>query len=327
MLSYIIRRVLHMIPTLIVISIVVFVLIQLPPGDIVTSQLQELQQQGGDVSQAEIAAIRARYNLDDPLYVQYLKWIGGVVTGDLGYSLVYQQPVSDLVGERLALTALIALAATLFTWAVAFPIGIFSALRQYSILDYLATVVAFLGMATPNFLLALVLMYVGYESFGVSVGGLFSSEYANASWSLAKFKDLLAHIWIPMVVIGTAGTAGLMRILRANLLDELQKPYVTTALAKGVHPAWIVIKYPLRIAINPFISTIGWQLPNLFSGAAIVSVVLGLPTTGPLMLEALMNQDMELAGSFILILSTLVVIGTLLSDILLAAVDPRIRFE
>ena len=327
MLSYIIQRVLHMIPTLLVISIVVFVLIQLPPGDIVTSQLQELQQQGGDVSEAQIAAIRARYNLDDPLYLQYLKWIGGVLTGDLGYSLVYEQPVSDLVGERLALTALIAVSAILFTWAVAFPIGIFSALRQYSILDYLATVVAFLGMATPNFLLALVLMYVGYEYFGVSVGGLFSSEYANASWSFGKFMDLLAHIWIPMVVIGTAGTAGLMRILRANLLDELQKPYVTTALAKGVHPAWIVIKYPLRIAINPFISTIGWQLPRLFSGSAIVAVVLGLPTTGPLMLEALMNQDMELAGSFILILSTLVVVGTLLSDILLAAVDPRIRFE
>ncbi len=327
MINYIIRRVLIMIPTLLAVSVLVFVVIQLPPGDIITSRLQELQAEGQDISEEQIAALRARYHLDDPMLVQYFKWMGGFLQGDMGYSVMYGQSVNNLIWERLGYTLLITSTATLLTWLIAFPVGVYSALRQYSALDYAATLAAFVGLATPNFLLALVLMYLGYEWFGIAVGGLFSPEYASAPWSLAKFGDLLAHLWIPAVVIGTAGMAGLMRIMRANLLDELGKPYVTTALAKGLGPVRLVIKYPLRIAINPFISTVGWMLPHLISGSAITSVVLSLPTTGPLLLESLRNQDMYLAGSFLLMLSVLTVIGTLLSDILLAIADPRIRYE
>lgn len=327
MLNYVVRRTLLMIPTIAVISVLVFVIIQLPPGDIITSRLQELQAEGQEVSEEQILALRERYNLNDPLYVQYFKWVGGLLQGDMGYSVMYGQSVNNLIWERLGYTLLITTSATLLTWLVAFPVGIYSALRQYSPMDYAATLVAFLGMATPNFLLALVLMYVGYEWFGIAVGGLFSPEYADAPWSMAKLGDLLGHLWIPALVIGVGGMAGLMRIMRANLLDELGKPYVTTALAKGLSPTRLVVKYPLRIAINPFISTIGWMLPGLISGSAITSVVLSLPTTGPLLLESLMNQDMYLAGSFLLMLSVLTVIGTLLSDILLAIADPRIRYE
>jgi len=327
MLKYVIRRMLTMIPTLVVISVLVFVLIQLPPGDILTSRLRELQQQGEEISEEQIAALRARYHLDDPLYVQYVKWVTGFLRGDLGYSIVYEQPVNELIWERLGYTLLIALSCMLFTWAVALPLGIFSAVRKYTLPDYGLTVVAFLGLSTPGFMLALVLMYVGHEVFGVSVGGLFSPRYAGQPWGCGKLLDLLKHLWIPMVVVGATGTAGLMRVMRANLLDELQKPYVITARAKGVGAVRLILKYPVRIAINPFISTVGWMLPALFSGSTIVAVVLSLPTTGPLLLESLMNQDMYLAGSFILILSTLTVIGTLISDILLAATDPRIRFE
>jgi peptide/nickel transport system permease protein len=327
MLNYIIRRVLIMIPTLVVISMLVFTIIQLPPGDIITSRLQELQAEGQDISEEQIEALRARYNLNDPMYIQYIKWIGGFLVGNMGYSVMYGQSVNNLIWERLGYTLLITSSATLLTWLIAFPVGVYSALRQYSALDYAATLAAFIGLATPNFLLALVLMYLGYEWFGIAVGGLFSPEYAGAEWSLGKFADLLGHLWIPAVVIGMGGMAGLMRIMRANLLDELGKPYVTTALAKGLHPIRLVIKYPLRIAINPFISTVGWMLPALISGSAIVSVVLSLPTTGPLLLDSLKNQDMYLAGSFLLVLSALTVIGTLLSDILLAITDPRIRYE
>jgi len=327
MLNYIARRILVMIPTLLVISVLVFTLIQLPPGDIVTSQLAELQEQGVEASEEQIQALRARYHLDDPMPVRYLRWMGGLMTGDLGYSLLYNQPVNNLIWERLGYTVVIALASLLLSWAVAFPLGMISALRQYTTIDYAATVVAFLGLATPNFVLALVLMYLGYEWFGTSVGGLFSPEYAGAAWSWAKFVDLLKHMWIPAIVVGTAGMAGLMRIMRANLLDELQKPYVVTARAKGVGPVKLVIKYPLRIAINPFISEVGWMLPLLISGEAITAIVLNLPTTGPILLESLMNQDMYLAGSFLLLLSVLTVIGTLISDILLAISDPRIRYE
>ena len=327
MVNYIIRRVLIMIPTLAVISVLVFTIIQLPPGDIITSRLQELQAEGQEISEEQIIALRERYNLNDPLYIQYLKWVGGLLRGDMGFSVMYGQSVNNLIWERLGYTLLITGSATLLTWLVAFPIGIYSALRQYSAIDYAATLTAFLGMATPNFLLALVLMYLGFEWFGIAVGGLFSPQFADAPWSTAKLMDLLAHLWIPAVVIGVGGMAGLMRIMRANLLDELGKPYVTTALAKGLSPFRLVIKYPLRIAINPFISTIGWMLPGLISGSAITSVVLSLPTTGPLLLESLMNQDMYLAGSFLLMLSALTVLGTLISDILLAIADPRIRYE
>ena len=327
MTGYILRRTLLMVPTLLVISVLVFVIIQLPPGDIITSRLSELQQQGQDVSEEAVAALRERYHLNDPLPVQYWRWITGFVRGDMGYSVMYGQSVGTLVWERLGYTLVLTVSATLFTWLVAFPVGVLSALRQYSAFDYAATVLAFLGLATPNFLLALVLMYIGYDWFGIAIGGLFSPEYASAPWSGAKFVDLLSHLWIPAVVLGTAGMAGLMRVMRANLLDELGKPYVTTALAKGLSPGRLVVKYPMRIAVNPFISTVGWMLPHLLSGAAITSVVLSLPTTGPLLLESLKNQDMYLAGSFLMLLSTLTVIGTLISDILLAAVDPRIRYE
>ena len=327
MLNYIIRRVLLMIPTLVAISILIFIIIQLPPGDIITSRLQELQAEGQDISEEQIEALRARYNLNDPLHIQYFKWIGGILVGNMGYSVMYGQSVNNLIWERLGFTLLITFSATLLTWLIAFPVGVYSALRQYSVLDYAATLMAFVGLATPNFLLALVLMYLGYEWFGIAVGGLFSPEYASAAWSMGKLGDLLAHLWIPAVVIGMGGTAGMVRIMRANLLDELGKPYVTTALAKGLHPIRLVIKYPLRIALNPFISTVGWMLPHLISGAAIIAVVLSLPTTGPLLLDSLKNQDMYLAGSFLLMLSALTVIGTLLSDILLAITDPRIRYE
>jgi peptide/nickel transport system permease protein len=327
MLNYIIRRILIMIPTLAVISVLVFVIIQLPPGDIITSRLEQLQAEGQEVSEEQIAALRLRYNLNDPLHVQYFKWIGGFLVGNMGYSVMYGQSVNNLIWDRLGYTLLITSTATLLTWLIAFPLGVYSALRQYSVMDYATTLAAFLGLATPNFLLALVLMYLGYEWFGIAVGGLFSPEFADAPWGGAKVWDLLSHLWIPAVVIGTAGMAGLMRIMRANLLDELGKPYVTTALAKGLSPTRLVIKYPLRIAINPFISTVGWMLPGLISGSAITSVVLSLPTTGPLLLESLMNQDMYLAGSFLLMLSALTVFGTLISDILLAITDPRIRYE
>lgn len=327
MASYIVRRLLGMIPTLFLISVISFMLIQLPPGDIVESTIQDLRQQGQHVSTERIAAIRAMYHLDDPMPVQYVRWVSGFMRGDMGYSLVYQQPVNQLISERLLLTVLVALGSVLFTWSLALPIGIYSAVRQYSLLDYTMTVFALLGMATPGFMLALLIMYGAHSWFGISVGGLFSPEFIDVPWSLARFVDLLKHIWPPMVVLGVAGTAGMIRIMRANLLDELKKPYVVAARAKGLRPVRLIIKYPLRIAINPFISTIGWMLPALFSGSAIVAVVMDLPTTGPLLLEALMSQDMYLAGSFILILSTLTVIGTLISDLLLAVVDPRIRHE
>lgn len=316
-----------MIPTLVAISMLVFFLIQLPPGDAVTSRLAELQAEGKDVSEAQIAALRARFHLDDPMPMQYLRWVTGFLRGDLGYSIVNEQPVNTLVYDRLGYTILIAIACVLFTWVIGFPIGFYSAIRQYSVSDYTFTIIAFLGMATPNFLLALALMYLGHRYFGITVGGLFSPEYMGEPFSFGKFVDLLKHLWIPMVVVGMAGTAGLVRVMRANLLDELQKPYVVTARAKGVGNLKLIFKYPVRIAINPFISTIGWMLPMIFSGDAIVGVVLNLPTIGPLLLEALMTQDMFLAGSLIMIMSTLTVVGTLLSDLALAALDPRIRYD
>ena len=326
MVKFIMRRLLIMIPLLLIISIISFALIQLPPGDYLSSYIAQLEQSNREVSKELAMSLRHRYGLDDPFHVQYFKWITGIFQGDFGYSFEHNRPVGELIGERLLLTILITFATTLFTWVVAFPIGVYSAIKQYSVGDYFFTFLGFIGLATPNFMLALILMFVGYKFWGLSVGGLFSMQYINADWSLAKFIDLLQHLWIPVVVIGTAGTASMIRIMRANLLDELNKPYVTTARAKGLAEWKLILKYPVRVALNPFISTIGWMIPRLVSGSTITAVVLSLPTTGPLLLEALRNQDMYLAGSFILFLSSLTIVGTLISDILLAWLDPRIRY-
>jgi peptide/nickel transport system permease protein len=282
---------------------------------------------GETVDRAQLVALEQRYGLGQPIYVQYWKWISGILLrGDFGQSFEWNQPVNTLIWGRLALTFVLSLSTLLLTWLIAFPIGIYSAVRQYSLGDYVFTVIGYIGLAIPNFLLALVLMYIAFKYFNQSVGGLFSPEYVDAPWSVGKFVDMMNHMWIPVVIIGTAGTAGLIRIMRANLLDELHKPYVVTARAKGMPERRLLLKYPVRVALNPFVSTVGWTLPVLVSGAAIVSIVLSLPTAGPLLLRALMSQDMYLAGSFIMLLSTLTVIGTLISDILLAWLDPRIRF-
>ena len=324
---YVVRRVAGMIPTLVLISIIIFVVIQLPPGDIVTSTLDRLQASGVEVSAEQVQNLRAQYNLDKPWHLQYLHWAGGFVVGDMGYSYRYSRPVNELIGERLGYTLLITISAVLFTWTVALPIGIYSAVRQYSAGDYAFTVLGLVGIATPQFLLALIFMYVGYEWFGISIGGLFSPEFREAPWSLARLWDLGKHIWIPMVVLGLGGTAATMRVLRANLLDELNKPYVVTARAKGVPPVRLVLKYPLRIALNPFVSTVGLLLPTLIAGEAIISIVLNLPTLGQLLLDSLQTQDMFLAGSVVMLQVILVLVGLLLSDLLLAWIDPRIRYE
>jgi peptide/nickel transport system permease protein len=326
MLAYIVRRIFTMIPTLIAISVISFVIIQLPPGDFLTSYVANLSLTGETVDQAEIDYLRERFGLDRPVYIQYFYWAWNFVHGDMGHSFEWNRPVSELIAERLPFTLLISASTLLFTWIISVPIGIYSAVRQYSWMDYVLTFVGFIGLATPNFLFALVLLWVSYAYLGMSVGGIFSPEFADAPWSLARVVDLLKHLWIPVVIVGTSHCAKFIRIIRGNLLDELKKPYVTTARAKGLSETRLTLKYPVRVAINPLVSTIGWTLPELVSGIAITAVVLNLPTSGPLLLSALMSQDMQLAGSFIMVLSVLTVVGTLLSDILLAWVDPRIRF-
>ena len=328
MIGFIVKRLLWMIPSLFAVSFLAFVLIQLPPGDYVTTYIATLAASNEIVDQNAAAELRARFGIDQPFIVQYLKWITGIVTrGDFGLSFEWQQPVSELIWERMALTLVVTTSTLLMTWAIAFPIGVYSAVRKYSIGDYVATFLGFLGLAIPSFLLALVLMYVAVVQFGQDVGGLFSPEYQTAPWSWAKVQDLLANLWVPVIILATNGTASLIRIMRANMLDELHRPYVTTARAKGLSEFRLLLKYPVRLAINPFISTICWLLPNLVSGALIVAVVLSLPTAGPLLLQSLMSQDMYLAGAFILLMCTLTLVGTLLSDLLLAAVDPRIRYD
>ncbi len=327
MLKFVVRRLLLFVPTLIAISIVIFFLIQLPPGDYLSTIIFQLEESGEEVDEALLAALRKRYGLDQPTYAQYLKWIGNIVLrGDFGYSMAHNRPVADLIWERLLWTLVISFSTLGFTWVMAFPVGVYSATHQYSVFDYIFTFLGFVGRGIPGFMLALLLMWIGYSVFDFGIGGLFSEEFRRAPWSVAKFVDLLEHLWVPLVVLGTGGTAGLIRITRANLLDELRKPYVITARAKGLPERRVIWKYPVRVTLNPFISSVGYVLPRLISGATIISVVLGLPTTGPLLLSALLSQDMYLAGSFLLMLSTLTVIGTLLSDILLAWVDPRIRF-
>lgn len=322
---FIIRRLLGMIPFIILVSITVFTLIKLTPGDFVSNYAAALAAAGETVDDAMLDSMRARYGLDQSWPVQYWDWISGVLVGDFGYSFQWQQPVSSLIGERMALTLILSVATLLFTWSVALPIGVYSAVRRYSIGDYFFTFVGFIGLAVPGFLLALVLMYVGVSVFHTDVGGLFSSQYADAPWSWGRVVDLASHLWIPVIILGTSGAASLIRIMRANLLDQLNQPYVDTARAKGLSEFTLLVRYPIRIALNPFVSTLGWVLPNLVSGAVIISVVLNLPTAGPLLLQALLGQDQYLAGAFLLLLCSLTVIGTLVSDILLALLDPRIR--
>lgn len=327
MLAYIVRRLLTMIPTLLVISMLVFVIIQLPPGDYLESYIAELQSQGESIDEQKIAFLREEYGLDRPLYEQYFVWVTGMLQGDFGYSFEYNLPVTDVVGDRLFLTILISVVTILFTWMIAFPIGIYSATHQYSWGDYGLSLLGFLGLATPNFLLALVMLYFANVYFGTSIGGLMAPEYIDAPWSMDKLLSVFEHMWIPVVVIGTSGTAGMIRRLRANLLDELQKQYVITGRAKGLPPGKLLIKYPLRVSLNFFIADIGNLLPTVISGAEIVAVVMSLPTTGPILLSALQSQDMYLAGSFLMFLAVLTVIGVLVSDIALALLDPRIRLQ
>ena len=328
MLNYVIKRLIYMVPTLFGMSLIAFLIIQLPPGDYVTSMLATMADSGQNVDPEQLEALRRSYGFDDPIWLQYWKWITGILfRGDFGYSFEWNRPVADLIWERMGSTLALSLASLLFVWAVSLPIGIYSAMRRHSVGDYGFTFLGFIGLAIPNFIMALTLMYFSYRYFGQSVGGLFSPEYVEAPWSWGKFVDLLAHLWIPIIVIGTNGTAALIRILRANLTDELSKPYVITAKAKGLPEYRAVVKYPVRIALNPFVSAIGWVLPELISGVTITAIVLNLPTAGPLLLRALISQDMYLAGSFILLMGVLTLVGMLISDILLALLDPRIRFN
>ncbi|MDE0080427.1 MAG: ABC transporter permease [Caldilineaceae bacterium] len=328
MLAYIVQRILLIIPMLIAISILSFAVIQLPPGDFLTSYVAQLRQEGDEVDEAELESLRQRYGLGQPAYVQYFKWIYGVlVKGDWGQSFEWQKPVSELIWERLGLTMTLSMGALLVGWFIAIPVGVYSATHQYSWLDYLMTTFSFIGLGTPGFLLALIVLFLAQSWLGMNVGGLFSDEYVLEPWSWPKIVDMLKHIWVPMLIVAVNGTAGNIRITRANLLDELNKPYVETARAKGVRERALIWKYPVRVALNPFFSTVGWSLASLVSGTTLVAMVLSLQTTGPLLLRSLTSQDMYLAGSFLFLLSTLTVIGTLLSDVLLAVVDPRIRLE
>jgi peptide/nickel transport system permease protein len=327
MLAYLIRRVVLAILTIWAVSALSFAIIRLPPGDYISSYIASQSAAGGFVSEQEVQALRREYGLDQPMYVQYLRWMKLVVQGRFGVSLEYRRPVSEVIGDRIWLTMVVAVAAVIVTWALALPIGIYSAVRQYSVGDYLATFVGFIGLAVPSFMLALILLYVGFKFFNANIGGLFSGEFDRAPWSLAKVWDLARHLPLPTLILGLAGTAQLIRIMRANLLDELGKPYVVTARARGLSETRVILKYPVRVALNPFASTIGYLLPYVVSGSIIVSLVLGLPTVGPLLLRALVAQDMFLAGTIVLLLGVLTVVGTFLSDLLLLWIDPRIRLE
>ena len=327
MIQYLVRRVGYMLVTLLGISIIAFVVIQAPPGDYLDIYIQQLRARGIETDREELAGLENRYGLNQPVLVQYFKWMGNLITLDLGKSFATRQKVTDMLAERVPLTALITLLTTLFTFAMAIPIGIYSATHQYSLTDYTVTTIGFIGLATPNFLLALILMFLFSRWFGVTIGGLFSPEMVTQPFSLAKLWDLITHLPVPIVVVGTAGTAALIRIMRATMLDELRKQYVITARSKGVNERALLFKYPVRIAVNPLVSTIGWLLPEIISGATVTGIVLSLPTTGPLLLTALLQQDMYLAGSIIVVLSLLTVIGTLISDLLLVLIDPRIRME
>lgn len=327
MLGYILQRIVYMIILLFVLSIVSFVIIQLPPGNYLDTLIENMRARGVTVDQEQIDSLTRQYGFDQPMYAQYLKWMWNLMHGDMGKSYIWNESVTKLIGERLALTVVLSLLSLILTYAIAIPIGIYSATHQYSVADYFFIFLGFIGLATPNFLLALVLMFLFFRYLGMDVGGLFSIQYQLAPWSLAKVWDMVKHLPIPIIVVGTQGTAGMIRVMRGCLLDELRKQYVITARAKGVSERRLLFKYPIRIAINPMVSTIGGLLPHLVSGATITSIVLSLPTTGPILMRALLAQDMYLAASCLFLLSILGVIGVLISDLLLVAVDPRIRFE
>ncbi len=327
MLSFLTRRLVLALITTWAISVIAFAIIQLPPGDYVTAYIAQLEAQGDFVSEDEAINLRAEYGLEQPFPVQYYKWMRQALKGNFGVAMEYRRPVSDVIGDRLLLTAALTFTSIIFTWILAIPIGIYSAVKQYSVGDYTFTFIGFIGLGVPNFLLALVVLYAGFVWFGANVGGLFSPEMVDAPYGVAKVLDLLNHLWMPSLILAIAGTAQLIRVLRANLLDELQKPYVVTARAKGLSEWRVVLKYPFRVALNPLISTIGYLLPLIVSGSIIVSVVMSLPTVGPLLLKALIAQDMFLAGTIILMIGLMTVVGTFISDILLAWVDPRIRLE
>ena len=328
MLVYTVRRILILIPLLFIISVITFVLIQLPPGDYLTLYIMQLEAAGTTVAEEEVEMLKRVFGLDKPMHVQYLIWLRRIlIYRDFGVSFQFQAPVSELLAERVPLTVAVSLATTVFVFVVAVPIGILSATNQYSLLDYFWTFVGFIGISVPSFLLALIALWIAFKQFNMSAIGLFSPEYMDAAWSLGKVVDLLKHLWIPVAIIGMAGTASLIRTMRGTLLDELKRQYVITARSKGLPEIRNLMKYPVRTAINPIVSTIGWLLPGIISGEVLVSMVMNIPTTGPLLLTALLNQDMYLAGSIVLILSCLTVIGTLISDILLTWLDPRIRFE
>ena len=326
MRAYIARRFLYMLLLLVMASVVSFAVITLPPGDYMTSYIMQLKASGTDVGEDQAAALRRQYGLDQPIYVQYFKWMWKLLHGDMGRSFGWNRPAWSVIKERLPMTILVSLVSLIITYLIAIPIGIYSAVKQYSLGDYLFTLFGFAGISIPNFLLALVLMVFFYRNFGVSIGGLFSSEYAGAAWDWAKVKDLLQHLPVPLLVISLSGTAGLIRVMRATLLDELHKPYVQTARAKGLKETKLLMKYPIRVALNPIASTVGWALPGIFSGSTIVSIVLDLPTVGPILFNALLTEDMFLAASTVMITVSLTLVGTLISDILLAWLDPRIQY-
>ncbi len=327
MKSYVFQRLVYMIFLLWLVSIVTFVVIQLPPGDYLSTYISRLEQAGQDLSDEEVENLRRQYGLDLPLFLRYFKWFGQVLQGEFGFSFDWQQPVKDIIGERLALTFTIAILSAIFTFAVAIPIGIFSATHQYSIGDYIVSIIGFIGLAIPNFMLALIMLYVAWKSYGLNLTGLFSPEYLDAPWNLAKVGDLLLHLPIPIIVVGTSGTAGMIRVLRGTLLDELNKQYVITARSKGVGEVKLLFKYPVRVALNPIVSGLAWLFPSLISGGTITAIVLGLPTAGPMLYRALITQDTFLTATLLMFVTILTVIGTTISDILLVVVDPRIRME
>ena len=327
MVSFIVRRLLLGIFTIFLLSVLAFAIIQLPPGDFVDAYIAQLASSGSSVSAEEAANLRQLYGLGQPFHIQYGKWLARIVTGDFGESMEWRRPVTEVIGDRLWLTMLLSLAALLLTWSLALPIGIYSAVRQYSIGDYIFTFIGFIGIAVPNFLLALIIMYVGFKLFDINVGGLFSTEYSLAAWSWGKVWDLMKHLPLPAVILALGGTAQLIRIMRANLLDELRRPYVVTARAKGLSETRTILKYPVRAALNPFASNLAYLFPYLVSGSIIISIVLGLPTVGPLLVKSLISQDMFLAGAIVLLLGVMTVVGTFISDLVLMWVEPRLRHQ